>query len=53
MAFHAKTFRQNALLWCERRTDMHHLIVKSVVVGLTILLIVAVVVFALIVTPLV
>jgi hypothetical protein len=30
---------------------MHHLIVKSVVVGLTILLIVAVVVFALIVTP--
>ena len=30
---------------------MHHLIVKSVVVGLTILLIIAVVVFALIVTP--
>jgi hypothetical protein len=30
---------------------MHHLIVKSVVVGLTILLIVAVVIFALIVTP--
>ena len=30
---------------------MHHLIVKSVVVGLTILLIAAVVVFALIVTP--
>jgi hypothetical protein len=30
---------------------MHHLVVKSVVVGLTILLIVAVVVFALIVTP--
>ena len=29
---------------------MHHLIVKSVVVGLTILLIVAVVVFALVVT---
>jgi hypothetical protein len=30
---------------------MHHLIVKSVVVGLTILLIIAVVAFALIVTP--
>ena len=30
---------------------MHHLIVKGVVVGLTILLIFAVVVFALIVTP--
>ena len=30
---------------------MHHLVVKSVVVGLTILLIVAVVVFAIIVTP--
>jgi hypothetical protein len=30
---------------------MHHLIVKSVVLGLTILLIVAVVAFALIVTP--
>jgi hypothetical protein len=30
---------------------MHHLIVKSVVVGLNILLIVAVVAFALIVTP--
>lgn len=30
---------------------MHHLIVKSVVTGLTILLIVAVVVFALIATP--
>jgi hypothetical protein len=30
---------------------MHHVIVKSVVIGLSILLIVAVVVFALIVTP--
>jgi hypothetical protein len=30
---------------------MHHVIVKSVVVGLSILLIIAVVVFALIVTP--
>jgi len=30
---------------------MHHLVVKSVVVGLSILLIAAVVVFALIVTP--
>lgn len=30
---------------------MHHVIVKGVVVGLSILLIVAVVVFALIVTP--
>jgi hypothetical protein len=32
---------------------MHHLVVKGFVVGLTILLIIAVVVFALIVTPLV
>jgi hypothetical protein len=30
---------------------MHHLIVKSVAVGLSILLIIAVVVFALVVTP--
>ncbi len=30
---------------------MHHVIVKSVVVGLTILLVAAVVIFALIVTP--
>jgi hypothetical protein len=50
LAFRAKTFRPNALPWYERRTEMHHVIVKSVVVGLTILLIAAVVVFALIVT---
>jgi hypothetical protein len=30
---------------------MHHVIVKSVVIGLSVLLIVAVVVFALVVTP--
>ena len=30
---------------------MHHVIVKSIVVGLSILLVIAVVVFALIVTP--
>jgi hypothetical protein len=50
LAFHVRTFRQNVSLWCKGRADMHHLVVKSVVVGLTLLLLAAVVVFALIVT---
>ena len=50
MVFHPKRCRQNVLIWSEKETGMHHLVVKGFVVGLTILLIVAVLTFALFAT---